>query len=93
MPWLQFWLVASNYCPIPPSCLLQVRERKEKQVMEELNMMVPSLKPLVDPATGAEMKRTVELWLPEKKIRAWNARCVPRAVNQDLKTCRRGQEL
>lgn len=50
-------------------------ERREKQVMEELRMMVPALKPLVDPETGEETARTVELWLPEKKIRAWNTRC------------------
>lgn len=43
-------------------------------MIEELTMMVPALKPLVNPKTGEETKRTVELWLPEKKIRAWNVR-------------------
>ena len=56
---------------------LQARERKEKQVMEELKMMLPALKPLQDPETGELTKRTVEMWLPEKKIRAWNTRCAP----------------
>ena len=36
--------------------------------------MVPALKPRIDPVTGEEVLRQVEVWLPEKKVRAWNPR-------------------
>ena len=55
----------------------QVRERKEKIVLAELRSMVPALKPRIDPVTGEEVLRQAEVWLPEKKVRAWNVRWAP----------------
>ena len=58
----------------------QPRIRKERALIEELEAGVPQLPPVVDPELGDEVprRRRVVVFQPQKKIRAWNLKCVGR---------------